>query len=103
MPTEISPEFFFKKGENMKREIKGMIFFIKEAYKTTLAIEGKTYSDLAKFLLTLKKRGYSKPSIYLMTFSGLKTERISYKELSRYLKDYTDNEDLIKKFKKRFM
>jgi len=88
----------------MKREIKGMIFFIKEAYKTTLAIEGNTLSDLAEFLLTLKKRGYTKPSLYLMVFSGLKKQRISYNELYRYLLKFTDNkEDLIKNFKKRFL
>ena len=86
----------------MKREIKGTIFIIKEIYKKTLVMEGNTWTDLAKFLLTLRKRHYTKPSLYWTNFNTLKNERISYRELYNYIREYSDDRELIKKFKKQF-
>lgn len=86
----------------MKREIKGIVFFIKEPYKNTLAIEGDTWTDLAKFLCTLRKRGYTKPSLYWVNLNLSKSERISYVVLYDYIKKYSGDPELIKKFKKTF-
>jgi len=84
------------------REIKQTIFIFKEPYKSTLSMEGATWVDCAKFLCTLRKRGYSKPSIYWMNFSLLKMERMSYQELYDYLKEYNNIPELVKNFKKTF-
>ena len=85
----------------MAREIKKTIFFVKEIYKKTLAVEAETWMDFAKFLLTIRKRRYTKPSLYWTNLNTMKNERISYKELYEYIKKYGGKELPIK-FKKMF-
>lgn len=85
----------------MAREIKKTIFIATEKYKRPVVVEASTWTDFAKFLTTLRKRRYTKPSLYWTNFSTLKNERISYKELYEYLKEYGDK-NLAIKFKKLF-
>ena len=84
------------------REIKQTIFIFKEPYKSTLSMEGTTWVDCAKFLCTLRKRGYTMPSIYWFNLNALKMERISYVAIYDHIKEYSSNPELIKKFKKTF-
>jgi len=85
----------------MAREIKKTIFIAKEIYKRPVVVEASSWTDFAKFLITLRKRRYTKPSLYWTNFSTLKNERISYKELYDYIKKYGGKEISIK-FKKMF-
>ena len=85
----------------MAREIKKTIFYVKEIYKKTRAVEAESWTDFAKYLCTLRKRGYTKPSLYWINFNTMKNERISYKELYDYIKKY-GGKDLTNKFKKLF-
>ena len=85
----------------MAREIKKTIFIAKEKYKSPVVVEASSWTDFAKFLTTLRKRRYTKPSLYWTNFSTLKNERISYKELYDYIKKYGGKELSIK-FKKMF-
>lgn len=85
----------------MAREIKKTIFYVKEIYKKTLALEASSWTDFAKFLLTIRRRGYTKPSLYWVNLNTMKNERISYKELYDYIKKYGGKELSIK-FKKIF-
>ena len=85
----------------MTREIKKTIFIAKEIYKRPVVVEASSWIDFAKYLCTLRKRGYTKPSLYWTNFSTLKNERISYKELYDYIEKYGGKEISIK-FKKMF-
>ena len=86
----------------MAREIKKTIFYVKEIYKKTRAIEAETWTDFARYLCTLRKKHYTKPSLYWTNLNTMKNERISYKELSNYIKKYSDDKNLSIKFKKLF-
>lgn len=86
----------------MAREIKEMIFIVKEPYKSTVVIEASTWADFARYLCNLKKRRYTKPSLYMMILGTGKTERISYKNLYEYLVKYSGNKTLTARFKKLF-
>ena len=85
----------------MAREIKKNIYFVKEIYKKTIAIEAVSWTDFARYLITLRKRGYTKPSLYWLNFETMKNERIPYKELHESLKKYGDK-DIAMKLKKTF-
>ena len=86
----------------MAREIKEMIFIAKEVYKKTLVVEASTWTDFARYLCTLKKRRYTKPSLYWMNMDTGKRERISYTDLYNYLVKYSGNKTLTSRFKKLF-
>ena len=85
----------------MAREIKELVFYVKEPYKKTRVVEAGTWNDFAKYLCTLKKKRYTKPSLYRLNFATLKSERISYRELYDYVKKYGEK-GLADKFKKLF-
>jgi len=86
----------------MAREIKKTIFIVKEAYKKTLAVEADSWADFARYLCTLKKRRYTKPSLYEIILSLGKFDRLSYKDLYEYLEKYSGDKNLTSKFKKLF-
>ena len=85
----------------MAREIKKTIFYVKEIFKKTRAVEAETWMDFARYLCTLRKKRYTKPSLYWANFNTMKNERISYKELYEYIKKYGEK-SLADKFKKLF-
>lgn len=88
----------------MAREIKKTIFYVKEIYKKTRAVEAESWTDFARYLCTLRKKGYgyTKPSLYWANLNTMKNERISYKELYEYIKKYSGDKNLSIKFKKLF-
>lgn len=89
------------KGGKMAREIKKTIFYAKELYKKTRAVEADSWTDFARYLCTLRNKRYTKPSLYWVNLSTMKNERISYKDLYNYIKKYGDK-SISKKFKKLF-
>lgn len=86
----------------MAREIKKTIFYAKEVFKKTIAVEAETWTDFARYLCTLRKRRYTKPSLYWANLNTMKNERISYRDLYDYIKKYGEK-NLADKFKKLFM
>jgi len=80
----------------MTREIKKTIFYAKEVFKKTIAVEAETWTDFARYLCTLRKRRYTKPSLYWANLNTMKNERISYRDLYDYIKKYGEKNGTIK-------